>query len=733
MDKELAKDKIIQFYSSLRIYDRNITDINEIIRIIIRDHFGALKNWEWHDYSDATRILCCSSCIVSFDMLSEWELEKTFLDSICTGLRMAGKELGYDFKGMSTIRSYAEYLPKEYLWEILRHEESVINGYISNNFRTDVISALIGSSSLKDDEKCVFKFRFFDSYEYVRLIVSKVKDSFAVKRPDYRYSTMAQLKEQERIHQNTNEEIFLCGLENNENVVLVKLDRMLHEVTLSLTPNTDVNKMEYSLDIIIGYEDGQINISCGPDAVEHPDLLTLPFDYSDWTPIQEKQLSELDGIMTKWLGDNERETFELVCFYGRNIHGIPERKVYFREGVVMDTDDGKLVLRVDPDKSSMPKDFFGDTVNNICAVIGKNGSGKSSVFRALLHSPIFCAEPDTSNDRDGSFFLLYCIGKNYYYSSSADLTVDFEDSFLNKFGPATKRNDPVGANICYISNTFDIFSFDTHSAEKEENSGGKLSGFIDISTSSLLQTMITSKNTHGPEAAKYDVFREFQKQERERIQNLKDFMAKRPGQDWKFLDLKEIELPAEGLPQISSGEYARWSLFARILSVFYRGDEEKSVLPEIRSATNYIILFDGAELYMHPQWQRCLINDIILFLEAINKPNRYFSNITLLFSSNSPFLMSDLPTEHIRRFSDDDHETSLKSFGQNIFDILKDQFFMPDGTIGEFAISRIKKAFEIDPVYCEAEEKRFLDYVAENVGDRIIARYIRRHQNQLDK
>ena len=96
---------------------------------------------------------------------------------------------------------------------------------------------------------------------------------------------------------------------------------------------------------------------------------------------------------------------------------------------------------------------------------------------------------------------------------------------------------------------------------------------------------------------------------------------------------------------------------------------------------------------MHPEWQRNLIFDIIEFLKIINSNGRYFSNITIIISSNSPFLMTDLPDNSIQLFEPDNSE-KIKTFGQNIYTLLKSKFFMPNGTIGKFAMGKIKEAFE---------------------------------------
>ncbi|MFE9080926.1 AAA family ATPase [Bacillus mobilis] len=139
---------------------------------------------------------------------------------------------------------------------------------------------------------------------------------------------------------------------------------------------------------------------------------------------------------------------------------------------------------------------------------------------------------------------------------------------------------------------------------------------------------------------------------------------------------------------MSSGEKAMFSLISR----FY--DARKF----IDDAKNLLLLIDEGETYFHPEWQRIYI---FLLLDALPK---IFSmkKIQIIFTSNTPLVISDLPRENIVflesiegncnvRKSDKFRET----FGANIHTLLSDSFFMKHGTIGNFAKEKIQYIIDL--------------------------------------
>lgn len=721
-----SQKKVLEFYNKKFGHEYNeINDGNKstIIGKIINEYFGKLSDWDWSDYSDSIRVLSCCSYLMTLDELNTEGLDISFFDSICHGLRMAGEsdEIGYDFKGISTIEKNAELLPFEYLVRIFKHEEFIIDGNVDTYFRTKVVQRLIKCSSVTEKEKMQLKFRYYYSYQLLKLLVRKFRNYFATKNSDYKYKLLEEVEREKNIE--INRDIFLFALQNdNDDILYIKNDRTLNGIFLSITPNTDIDNMSdyvFDMRILLDLETNKpfIKIDCSRGYKED-DLYIYLND--NWDEISADDLSKIDGILKKtlFLGMNVKtENFEIICFHCKGVNGLPERTVYFQNDFVISTSDENTInVSVNESVRKMPEGFFGKSIRNICAVIGKNGSGKSTVFKSILHTPIFGNNISDIALSDEKYLIIYKIGKNYYYSKSDGIKIKY-DNQIN----ISEYSEPSNTNICYISNTFDPFALEFDDRTYEMTDGNKLSGYIDLSTDHMIQSMIdiyADQNYDTKDSG--SGLKVYQNREKERIYNLKKYITENA--DTINLDVLKLKALDDNnldiCPRMSSGEYARWSLFGRILSIFYRGDTLESSLPEIQKRDNYILIFDEAELYMHPEWQRSLINDIIEFLEAINKDERFFSNMTLLFSSNSPFLMSDLPADKIQLFEADD--TELKNtFGQNIYTILQDRFFMSRGTLGEFSRKCIDKALG------DSSDKEYLGYVYDITGDKLIKHYLK--------
>lgn len=140
--------------------------------------------------------------------------------------------------------------------------------------------------------------------------------------------------------------------------------------------------------------------------------------------------------------------------------------------------------------------------------------------------------------------------------------------------------------------------------------------------------------------------------------------------------------------QLSSGETTFLRLLARLHSIAQNIKESKSIL----------LFLDEGELGMHPQWQKSYLDILHNILPIMFEKS---TKIQLVFTSHSPFIVSDLPKENIiflRKGKKDDGYLENKcivtsrneqTFGQNIHTLFADSFFMESGLIGEFAKNKI--------------------------------------------
>lgn len=133
--------------------------------------------------------------------------------------------------------------------------------------------------------------------------------------------------------------------------------------------------------------------------------------------------------------------------------------------------------------------------------------------------------------------------------------------------------------------------------------------------------------------------------------------------------------------QLSSGLKAYLNLFSQLFDLSNKVSKLNN--------ENILICIDEGDLYLHPEWQKNFLNDLIWFLEQIFKN----INIQLILTSHSPFLISDLPKENVilldKDCKPDRQLNQSSSFGANIHLLYNKKFFLTNGAIGEFARSKI--------------------------------------------
>jgi len=136
----------------------------------------------------------------------------------------------------------------------------------------------------------------------------------------------------------------------------------------------------------------------------------------------------------------------------------------------------------------------------------------------------------------------------------------------------------------------------------------------------------------------------------------------------------------------SSGEY---QLVSVLSSILYHIRNIDSIGQKNRY--NYVaVLLDEIELYFHPNMQRQFV---LKLLEALSKLDTELYGIHILFSTHSPFILSDLQQQKILKLTNGEvwqHLDNYNTFAANIHDLLADDFFLEEGYMGAFAQKRIE-------------------------------------------
>lgn len=177
----------------------------------------------------------------------------------------------------------------------------------------------------------------------------------------------------------------------------------------------------------------------------------------------------------------------------------------------------------------------------------------------------------------------------------------------------------------------------------------------------------------------------------------------------KYLHIDNLEM--------SSGERALLNIMSRL----YLASQMSNMMPEagFDLHENVLLLIDEVDLYMHPEWQRRIIADLLNELK-VNFPNNHFQ---IIITSHSPILLSDIPSQNtvfLKRVEGNvvqiPHE--IQTFGANIHSLYKDAFFIKDGlAMGEYARSYIDNIIcEIKTgIYNEDEIKQKISLIGEPV------------------
>lgn len=196
--------------------------------------------------------------------------------------------------------------------------------------------------------------------------------------------------------------------------------------------------------------------------------------------------------------------------------------------------------------------------------------------------------------------------------------------------------------------------------------------------------------------------------------------------------------------EISSGERALLNYMSRL----YFASQINDFIPNSGFVWNesILLLIDEIDLYLHPEWQRQILND---FLAAIQEyfPHNYFQ---IIITSHSPIVLSDIPHENsifLRKDGDrivqDKH--TAQTFGANIHTLYRDAFFIKDGVaIGAYAKDKINAwitEFKSNTINEDEMRKKIaligepiiqrrLEQIAKRHGINSIAENIRRDERQ---
>ena len=173
------------------------------------------------------------------------------------------------------------------------------------------------------------------------------------------------------------------------------------------------------------------------------------------------------------------------------------------------------------------------------------------------------------------------------------------------------------------------------------------------------------------------------------------------------------------ISQMSSGE--QQLLYSLSYAVYHMKNAASNQL-QLKDGSNLIsipyknmnLVFDEAELYYHPEYQRQFIDKLLGILKRSHFEEDIDSiNITIV--THSPFMLSDIPDSNILALNNGKRDTTFesKTLGANIYDLLSNQFFM-ESAIGAHVEKIINEIIDDYDKFknkkCRIEEKLMNKY-----------------------
>ena len=180
-----------------------------------------------------------------------------------------------------------------------------------------------------------------------------------------------------------------------------------------------------------------------------------------------------------------------------------------------------------------------------------------------------------------------------------------------------------------------------------------------------------------------------------------------------FKEVEFIKIEEEGL---SDGEKVKLGYFSTLYSILNG---------EFKNKKYITLLFDEVETYLHPEWSRRFL------YELIEELGRYEEKkFKLIFATHSPFLIADVLAKDCIYLEKENGKieakihNDVKTFGANIIDLFKNTMFL-ESTFGKFATEKIKWAIDeisdTEKNYSQVKNNTEIKFLIDEIGEKLIS------------
>lgn len=213
--------------------------------------------------------------------------------------------------------------------------------------------------------------------------------------------------------------------------------------------------------------------------------------------------------------------------------------------------------------------------------------------------------------------------------------------------------------------------------------------------------------------------------------------------EWDMVLTKGKKGHPESLSQMSSGE--RQLLHSLSYIIYHIKNIENVIDDRYRvKYHNISLIFDEAELYYHPEFQKQFVSNLIRMLSWCHINHKIIRGVNLLIITHSPFVLSDIPLEHTLYLKDGNAVKKEKeTFCGNIHEMLGGNFFM-EYSIGDVAKENVEEIIRLynqkdDESKQEINSGQYLanlvryNYVASIIADDYLKRTVKAMLKELDQ
>lgn len=134
------------------------------------------------------------------------------------------------------------------------------------------------------------------------------------------------------------------------------------------------------------------------------------------------------------------------------------------------------------------------------------------------------------------------------------------------------------------------------------------------------------------------------------------------------------------------------------------------------------LIFDEAELYYHPDYQRRFLSMLIESLGWAKIDRRKIRSINIIIATHSPFVLTDVLTEHTLYLKEGKYQYVKKqTFGGNYYDMLRSNFFFDKTAIGDISAKTIRRWIQEKNKTGITPEQEIINMI----GDPFVVRYLK--------